>query len=187
MKPFSYAGLILLCLLFVQCDEADNYEILSFFFDGVPNPYEHKEVRHEVKIDSGRIKRRTEIVKRSELKVFFHEPFKERLCEDCHNFEKGNELVEQPPALCFNCHEDFFENAVVKHGPAAAGFCTQCHHPHFEKQKFMLKRKDQELCLYCHQKSDLMRREVHKLNEEKLCWSCHDPHASDKEFLLTEK
>ncbi len=166
------------------CDEDTRYEILSFFFDGVPNPHKQEKHIETTQIDSSRIKRRLELVRKADLKMFFHEPFKERMCGECHNLQKGNKLLEQPPALCFNCHDDFLDGKKFKHGPTAAGYCTQCHHPHMEKQQFMLKRKGQALCLECHDRNDINKKEIHLEIEDTDCWECHDPHASDERFML---
>lgn len=171
-------------LIFISCSEETKYKVLNFFFDGVPDPNAKVVQVDSVKIDSSRIKRRMMIVKQAALQVFFHEPFKERLCEECHNLKKGNELLLPLPNLCFKCHDDFLEEAEFRHGPAAAGYCTECHHPHMEKEKFMLKRAGQELCLYCHNIESVQKNDVHVDIEDTKCWECHDPHASDEEYLL---
>ncbi len=177
--------LVIISLTFlVACSEETKYKVLSFFFDGVPNPFKKVKLEKVITVDSSKIKRRQLIVKQSELKMFFHEPFRQRLCGDCHNLKKGNELLSQPPALCFKCHDNFLSEVQFKHGPASAGYCTECHHPHMDKNKFMLKRKGQKLCLYCHQMNDIIKNEVHLEIEDTDCWECHDPHGSNEEFFL---
>jgi len=180
-----YSILVFFSLLLVCCSEKENYKVLTFFFDGVPDPNAKIETKNKTnKIDSSKIKRRMNIVKQAELKVFFHEPFKERLCNECHDFEGGNKLIKPLPDLCFSCHDDFFEEKQFKHGPAVSGNCTMCHHPHFTDQEFMMKRKGREVCLYCHDENNIMVKPIHKENGSKLCWTCHDPHAADKRYLL---
>ena len=63
-------------------------------------------------------------------------------CETCHasvetphpkKGQKTFKLTQDPPDLCYTCHEKFGEKSVV-HFPVQNGMCTTCHNPHSSNQ-----------------------------------------------------
>ncbi len=183
MKKRIAISLFVFLFLFSACSSS-NYEILSFFFDGVSDPNEQKIETKEVAVDSSGIKKREEILKKATPKFVFHGPYRAKLCNDCHNVEQGFKLLEKEPKLCYKCHEKFEETATILHGPVAAGFCSECHHPHRSKNEFLLLEAGQDLCYKCHDKADIKEIEKHSDIKDENCITCHDPHGNNKQYFL---
>jgi predicted CXXCH cytochrome family protein len=183
LKKKNAISLFVFLLLFSACSSS-NYEILSFFFDGVPDPNEQKIETKEVVIDSSGIKKREEILKRATPKFILHGPYSAKLCGDCHNMNQGFKLLQEEPKLCYECHDNFAEEATVLHGPVAAGLCSECHHPHRSKNEFLLTKTGQDLCYKCHDEKSIKENEEHIDIEDENCITCHDPHGSNEKYLL---
>jgi len=172
------AAIIIVCIfaaaVLCACEARTRYRVLSFFFDGVPNPDQTitKTKRKKGGTDgSGEIKKG-----RSE-----HGPYAAGLCEGCHQ-RSTNKLLMPAEKLCSYCHTVKSEKKRV-HGPMASGGCRICHEPHSSPNRFLLVSESKEFCLYCHDKKEIASREAHKdLSAE--CTECHDAHGSDNEFLL---
>jgi len=169
--------------LFSACSSS-NYEILSFFFDGVPNPNEQKIETQEVAIDSSGIKRREAILEKATPKFVLHGPYSAKLCNDCHNVNQGFKLIQPEPKLCFKCHGNFEVGANLLHGPVAAGLCSECHHPHRSKNEHLLVEKGDGLCYKCHDKTSIKENKEHNDIEGENCITCHDPHGNNKKYFL---
>ncbi len=168
----------------MSCNRQTTYDILSTFFDGVPDPNAKKEVKQDsTKLASNKNELRS-LRGKKESEFVFHPPFQERACTDCHNLEEGNRLLEQPPALCFNCHDDFSENYTYLHGPVVSGNCTGCHNPHMASEKKLLERTGQDLCLYCHEQKDVFKNEAHEGIDDATCIECHNPHGGDDQYFF---
>ncbi len=187
-NKYIYGYLIYVILLsgvlFINssCSSGEGKEILSIFFDGVPQDEGENQTADSLLVRNdnkpGENKRR--VVEQ----IFFHPPFQSRECDNCHNLQAGNDLIEQPPELCYTCHDDFKNQFAVLHGPVASGYCTQCHNPHSSKIKKLLVKKGQQLCLSCHEKQDVFKNEVHEDIDDTNCTDCHNPHGGDDRFLL---
>jgi len=93
-------------------------------------------------------------------------------------------MIEDEPALCYNCHEDFSLSLPYLHGPVSGGFCTECHSPHMSENKMLLVRKGQQLCLYCHDTASLKEAGNHENLGEMDCAECHKPHGGDDRFMF---
>lgn len=190
MRKFIYGYLIYTVLLSVlliinfSCSSSEGKKILSIFFDGVPQGENEKLAADSLLVSNENKKKQGNNKKRVVQQMFFHPPYQARECYNCHNLQAGNELIEQPPKLCYTCHEDFNNQFAVLHGPVASGYCTQCHNPHSSKLPKLLKRKGQELCLYCHEKSDVFKNAVHEDIDDTNCIECHNPHGGEDRFLL---
>lgn len=175
-----------LVLLF-SCSSSTNYQILSTFFDGVPDPNaKPKAIVDSIKVDSLAALKRNKIRLIEEDEFIFHPPYRNRLCKDCHNVNVSNELIKPVPDLCYKCHENFAERNPSLHGPVAMGDCQVCHSAHFTKNKFLLKRTGRDLCLHCHEKTYVFENKHHFATEEYQCLDCHNPHSGKDRFLLNE-
>ncbi|VAX27984.1 hypothetical protein MNBD_IGNAVI01-89 [hydrothermal vent metagenome] len=174
--------LIVLAFLISACSSS-SYDILSFFFDGVPNPNK-KEVAADKNIDSSKVRTREDILKKANPKFVLHGPYRAKLCDDCHNVNQGFKLLKKEPKLCYQCHDNFQKSAKFIHGPVAAGYCTECHHPHRSKNKNLLLKTGQKLCFKCHTESDIKANEDHPDIEGENCVDCHDPHGNDEQYFL---
>ena len=168
--------------MITSCSKEQKHDVLSFFFDGVPNPRKQDSLKVDTtKLDSSLVTKHEESIL---TKQYLHAPFETQSCGDCHNTAKGYSLIAKGSALCYNCHPDFRENLKILHGPVANGECIQCHQPHSSPYQRLLSRKGQDLCLYCHKRNDINLTELHKAIEKKDCWECHNPHGgADRTFL----
>ncbi|TAL68781.1 MAG: hypothetical protein EPN82_08895 [Bacteroidetes bacterium] len=164
-----------------SCSVEKNYKTLSYFFDGVPDPN-----AKPVQTDTNNLAMKEMDLKQyvKSEKTYTHPPYGDKACENCHDANAANHLNSNQPGLCYQCHDDFGKNFKYVHGPAASGYCTQCHEPHQGKYQKLLIRNGQNLCYYCHDKKDVMKNEVHSEIEDTKCWECHNPHGSNERFFL---
>lgn len=116
-------------------------------------------------------------------------------CDTCHEAigkeehpQKGKKtfkLVQDPPALCENCHDPFGKKSDV-HPPVKDGDCTTCHNPHASDEASLLVQPVKDLCLTCH--SDKTEyKTLHGPASAGACTTCHNPHESDIKPLLVKK
>jgi len=176
--------LISIMILVSACSSSSSYSILSFFFDGVPNPNEQKVEIKNNNLDSSKVKTREDILKKANPKFVLHGPYRAKLCSDCHNIDQGFKLIKKQPELCYQCHDNFQKAPKFIHGPVAAGYCTECHHPHRSKNKNLLLETGQKLCFKCHTENDIKANEDHPDIESENCVDCHDPHGNDEQYFL---
>jgi len=111
-----------------------------------------------------------------------HPPYAEGECATCH-VEDGDAiektLIEQPPTLCANCHEDYAEGgrAVIVHAPVANGDCVECHAAHAGVESSLLLEKAPALCSKCHE-VQLTGAVVHRPVRDGECLACHPAHRA---------
>lgn len=97
-----------------------------------------------------------------------HQPVAEGKCSGCHAAHAtpfANLLLEDPPKLCFLCHQELGDqvtDAEYLHGPVEDGDCSACHQPHgsgnplilnafFPEEFYMPYAEDNyALCFECH-------------------------------------
>lgn len=175
MRPFI---LSLILMLLSGCSEPEKkYKILSFFFDGVPQPrpIESSPIVREQRRESN-------LPEKKPLHIpAEHGPYAARMCYGCHKRDT-NELIMPPEKLCLYCHNMDIEKKWV-HGPIAAGGCRVCHLPHSSGYAYMLVAEPQEFCLYCHNRDEILKNEVHRYSDLR-CLDCHDAHTGKDRFLL---
>ena len=172
-------------IILYSCSSGTGRKVLTFFFDGVPQPDSSKRTQKDsllVKADKPLQAQQRQ--SRFLQENFFHPPYKDKECDDCHDMDTGFKLIDKLPELCFNCHDDFREELKVLHGPVAMGACTECHHPHLAKNKMLLKRTGQDLCLYCHDKADVLKNDAHEDLGDDNCTDCHNAHGGEEEYFL---
>lgn len=173
--------IVLISFLLISCTAEEKHKTLTFFFDGVPDPNAKLAQSDSLKQKNNENDLK-QYLKSDEMHI--HPPYGDKACENCHDVKSANKLNTQEPILCFQCHDDFGKNIKYIHGPAASGYCTQCHEPHQGKYNKLLIRTGQNVCYYCHEKKDVLKNEVHSGIEETKCWDCHDPHGSNEKFFL---
>lgn len=189
----------------VACSIEDNYETLSFFFDGVPTAEELEAQREAERLAAEREEEMGRLLTGAEraallstkIKAIFtsrHEPEEKGECTECHimadnSSERSGWMADLPklvaPAaeLCLRCHDR--PEGRFTHGPAVAGNCSICHQAHKSIYPSLLRAERQEsLCLACHQSEVFLTQEQHKDVEQQDCVVCHNPHASNHEYLL---
>jgi predicted CXXCH cytochrome family protein len=166
------------------------YQVLSFFFDGVP-PLEGAAKPGTAEAPTVAEELMTaEIAPKwprpRSLKLIQHDPYAGDECEECHDSAFSNALVMPQEKLCWTCHDrEDFEGQVV-HGPMAAGECSGCHDPHESPNPDLLVRAPSALCERCHDESTFPIAQEHRAEQGDDCLECHDPHAADREFMLRE-
>lgn len=164
---------ILAALLCGCADPMARYKVLSFFFDGVPNPQEEE-------AKAALLEKRTE-EKKKRPTFTEHGPFAAKECQACH-MRDTNRLVAPIEELCFRCHKIDLKKGWT-HGPVASGGCRVCHNPHSSGYPFLLIAKPSEFCFYCHKEKDVSQIEAHR-GATAECTTCHDAHSADNKFLL---
>ena len=159
------------------CESKSSYKVLSFFFDGVPNP-------DDVTADQAESRRQRLAAERGSKKGVYrdHGPFGAKKCEACHE-KASNKLVLPLEQLCFKCHTLDVGKKYI-HGPLATGGCRVCHLPHGSSFDFLLVSEPKDFCLHCHSRDDIFRSDIHREAEQQQCTVCHDAHSSDIEHLL---
>jgi predicted CXXCH cytochrome family protein len=170
------AVLALLCSsLLLGCEGKTRYQVLSFFFDGVPLP-------EAPKIEPIEDPQKKSVQMAS---VYIeHGPYGAKQCGACHQ-SGSNNLVLPIKELCFKCHALDLRKKNL-HGPLASGGCKICHNPHGSRYPFLLVAEPKEFCLYCHDREDIARNPVHAGMNGAQCTECHDAHGSDNEYLLRQ-
>jgi len=179
--------LALSLLLLLSCTEAERYETLTLFFDGVPPVGgERIEIVQSQAMDPN-VPPEPNLP--PEVIWSIHPPQQD--CVQCHgerkerNFSRKVQLVAQVPQLCFQCHPDYDELAGDVHGPVAVGVCTFCHEPHKTPNPSLLKQPIPELCYGCHEAEVLeFFDSKHATPSYSNCNQCHEGHASEKPGLL---
>lgn len=181
MRTLRSAIVPVLCLaLLCGCAAKTRYQVLRFFFDGVPSP---EETRGEAGKITGKMSRKGGVpdtaAARPEYKE--HGPYAAKQCDACHA-RASNRLVLPIEELCFKCHNLDIRKKYI-HGPLASGGCKVCHDPHGSIHTFLLVSEPKTFCLHCHDANALARKGIHAGTDAQ-CTTCHDAHSSDAGYLL---
>ena len=169
-----------------SCNTEKHYKTLSIFFDGVPQ----QQIPDTTSIIETRTLRQaneTSLTKGTADDSPYgsvHPDYQDKECGNCHEASFSNELSEQQPEMCYQCHDDFSDKFQSLHGPVAAGFCTTCHFPHKSDHEALLVMPIKELCQHCHVPGDVNKNEAHKEISQVSCINCHDPHGGATASLL---
>jgi predicted CXXCH cytochrome family protein len=196
-------ALLLLALAISACSAGSSYGVLSFFFDGVPDPNAPELMGPEYK--PGTEMRHYTVEERAALQkkrlvqhtVYWHKPYEEKKCNECHKIairtktQQGMggwmqglpELTLPKEKLCMKCHEIPQKRFV--HGPVATANCAYCHEAHQSRWPHLVKIQSiQELCHRCHEGETFITSTQHEGVSDQACTQCHDPHASEKALFL---
>jgi predicted CXXCH cytochrome family protein len=115
-------------------------------------------------------------------------------CDSCHESvstphpQKGVKtfkLSQEPPGLCYGCHDEFGKKSDV-HPPVKDGMCTTCHDPHASNEDKLLAAPLKDLCESCHD-DKASAHVLHGPVSAGDCTACHTPHESDIKPLLLKK
>ena len=171
------------------------YEVLSFFFDGVPNP-DALAAAADAKADRSRRSGATVALVR-------HKPFADENCKACHkNDTLGpgagttgearpafyTEIAAKGPKsdVCMDCHQEVPTRHEVMHGPVAVGACNFCHSPHASKHPALLKTAAPKLCMQCHGPTGLSQGAAGHADANANCLECHSGHGGARNLLKTQ-
>lgn len=175
---------ISIILFIAACTSEKQYKVLSFFFDGVPNPkYKTTQV---VPKDTTDEKAVVVASTAGRPEMYQHKPYAEEKCKSCHEEGFSNALLKPVPDLCFTCHKDFDNQYKTLHGPVTAGACLMCHNPHESTLEKLAERPGQDLCLYCHDSGQVFKSRWHGQLGNKNCTECHNPHGGDNRGFLVQ-
>ncbi|HEG43395.1 hypothetical protein LCGC14_2713040 [marine sediment metagenome] len=182
------------CLLFFMsgCDEVEHYEMLAYFFDGVPVPGQEGELASTQRFatDPNAVNDASQKKQQQRTKWYTHVPYE--TCDiSCHGERKQGysgsvSMPVEPPQLCFQCHEDkdYSSISIPVHGPVAVGECLYCHDPHKSTNEHILRMPAPELCFQCHNPLQIKLIEGHQ--EFTNCFTCHYGHTSTDKHLLRQ-
>jgi predicted CXXCH cytochrome family protein len=180
-------ALLTVCAISGCKNTPENHKILSFFFDGVPDPTEEKK--------SAAGEGETGGTGSTGPEPSTHKPVVDRLCGDCHGasretFRKrgftGIDISSITMAweTCRDCHSNSDKvpeaSVIVRsdrwlHGPVAAGRCQDCHRGHRSEYPHLLRSGNLEAaCRSCHEQLP----ERSGAMAEMRCVECHDPHSA---------
>jgi predicted CXXCH cytochrome family protein len=176
-------SLAALMTIWLGCSVEKHYDVLSFFFDGVPDPDAEDALVWRGGSRAGGVAQ--PLIVRSA-----HSAYAERRCNECHGETSAyGFLVEGFDQLdattCLQCHGDVLETYPVLHGPVAVHACLWCHLPHESAYDHLLAVRSPQLCLQCH---DLGLMESPQPPEhvdiQRDCLDCHSGHGGrDLRFL----
>ncbi|NTU41694.1 MAG: cytochrome C [Nitrospirales bacterium] len=117
-----------------------------------------------------------------------HVPVQAGMCTTCHSPHQSPnkfQLLNEPPQLCFTCHDEKTFQGNFVHGPVAVGGCTLCHNPHSTDNPRMLSGEINDVCTTCHaDKKDALAKKFVHVPVQAGCTNCHNPHAANFRFNL---
>ena len=194
---------VVLCLVMLAawvmclaCSQTTRYQVLSFFFDGVPEPGHARATADALGGDRNRpaVEPSPAVLPK---RYYTHTPFRENRCQGCHDPTSGQLIRSVSEGLCRTCHADLIADARFVHGPAAVDDCTACHHFHGASFPNQLLVDPVATCLNCHDREDLSGGDHHpsaptplsvgatrQADDQRSCVECHNPHAGDNRFFL---
>lgn len=168
----------------ISCTPQEKFIILSFFFDGVPEPEIQELTSIQDSIKESASINQIAVSSKKESTIIFHEPYKNKNCTNCHAENSMGDIKETQPGLCYNCHNNFDQIYSNLHGPIQNGYCTVCHHPHKAKNKNLLVSKGQNICFTCHDITAVNENNIHVNIEDLNCINCHNPHGGENKYNL---
>lgn len=185
---------VVAAMALAACSAARRYEVLSFFFDGVPDPSAPAPTQHTAEPV---VRQRTVRPEAAPAVVLHqHVPYAQRQCDSCHlsggdqgkargafSINSMSALKMPVEKLCASCHEP--KPLAHQHAPALLGDCVRCHDPHASRYDHLVKKaRTAELCAVCHTPDTMPTGAAHAGSGDRDCASCHDPHGSDTRHLL---
>lgn len=197
LSALALAGLLTLAGMgLAGCgDPQSRYKMLSFFFDGVPEPgapprpkNARRGLGRSAEEDLVATSRPTSApaVAAVEAPLIYHAPFKDpKKCKFCH--DPGKSFGTPDADTCRQCHKRHYDQQWDDwtHGPVALGQCSLCHVAHSSRYAGLLTAPMPDLCLGCHDPKRTMERPYHATAAVQPCTTCHDPHfAGNRQLLL---
>ena len=167
--------------LLAGCSSTKHYKLLSFFFDGVPDP--------NAPSPTAAAGGRTIIGPGGQVITvvsYVHQPYRENKCNSCHvaTGENFDDFKPMDSRVCLKCHEKEKNKYPVMHGPVAVAACLMCHAPHESTVRGMLKEPSPQVCVQCHFGLFLPTKPPEHLDPVKSCLDCHVGHGGNEHGLL---
>lgn len=169
------ASALLIATVWLGCSVNDsNYKMLSFFFDGVPDPAILKSATATL-----------EQVRAAGGTIYNHKPHAEDKCGECHRGRGGMMNMTVSPRVCLKCHGGIPEQHPLMHGPVAAVACLWCHSPHESIHKHLLRDSAPTLCRQCHNLTRMGEpTSPAHVDLERNCLDCHTGHGGTARYFL---
>lgn len=165
----------------VSCAGKNRHEVLSFFFDGVPQAGAIP--AGKTAVAGGPSPEAAPVPTAAPERFFPHTPYKQSRCEGCHSAESGQLVQPIQEGLCLKCHVRLLEGKAFLHAPVAVGDCALCHHYHGSPYPNLLLTDPIKTCLKCHDLADLSAG-PHHAQPGRACHECHDPHGEQNRFFV---
>lgn len=164
------------------CSPKKDYRVLSFFFDGVPDP--NAPPGRANADDDDDVRGNTSAIPR--VVVYSHKPYADNQCNSCHAGSAGSfeSFSKLDATVCKKCHEKVPRQYAVMHGPVAVGECLWCHVPHESTIKGMLKDPAPAVCIQCHSRNLLSTNPPEHQMDKSSCLDCHVAHGGERHGLL---
>jgi predicted CXXCH cytochrome family protein len=166
---------VLGAILMLGCSSPEKrYQVLSFFFDGVPDPNAPVHVIGSKVGDS------------TGNRTVVHKPYADNQCNSCHlNTNDIFARAQVREDLCVSCHAGTPVQYAVMHGPVVNNACQMCHVPHSSALPHLLRQPSPGLCTQCHEPGGLALMHKQPLDPKASCIDCHSGHGgSDHTMLL---
>jgi predicted CXXCH cytochrome family protein len=169
------AALAVTGALWMGCSVQKNYRMLSFFFDGVPNP-------NALPITGAA---GGPGAMQASATYVAHKPYVEGKCDDCH--QARFQLGKADSGICLKCHAGKPTEHPTMHGPVAASACLWCHVPHESAFASLLKAEPRKVCSQCHDSTMLSVDRVPAHAEAgRSCLECHTGHGGEARYFLRQ-
>jgi predicted CXXCH cytochrome family protein len=177
--PGAMGVLVWLALLVGCATPQERYRVLSFFFDGVPDPSAPQKVVPQANLDANQ-----EVV--STVAVMSrHKPYVTNQCAVCHESAEGIIMdFEKAYNQCVKCHDKVKSGHPLMHGPVVQDACKWCHTPHESAEPALLKDTPIVVCTQCHNRQLLGDKPVEHLDGKTSCLKCHFGHGGDARYFL---
>jgi predicted CXXCH cytochrome family protein len=177
------ALIALMLALATGCSSEKRYKVLSFFFDGVPNPNAPAGANGA---EGDEFAGGQQAGGAPKLLAIIHKPYAENKCNDCHDNASGrfDDFQKLDSSICLKCHDSLRTQYPVMHGPVAVGECNLCHVPHESTTPHLLRDDAPAVCTQCHQPELLSPTPREHLMPTKSCLDCHSGHGGTEHGLL---
>ena len=174
-------ALLVVAVAFNGCSRGQRYRTLSFFFDGVPDPYAPPKIPGQEDDAS-----QQGVGGAAKVFVVLHKPYRDNRCNECHTNTGGNfeDFQKLESTICLKCHQKVQTEYPVMHGPVVVTECNICHVPHESSIPHLLRDTAPTVCVQCHQPELLSPNPKEHLMPNKSCLDCHSGHGGQKHGLL---
>ena len=173
----AVAILTALAAIWTGCSAQKKYQVLSFFFDGVPDPNAPATTNpSELGASGGGANALAS-------SAFVHKPFADKTCQPCHLKEMSIDVFHVRDA-CISCHQKVEGEFAVMHEPVTAGQCLWCHEPHKSRYAALLITVSSALCIQCHDPMTLPAEPPEHADLKRSCLDCHVAHGAATRQLL---
>lgn len=172
-------------IVFSACSPQKRFQVLSIFFDGVPAQDSTLTAISKQKTEPNDTTQNgtSENLFTTE-RTYFHAPYRQRKCKDCHAGNNVSKFITTKQMLCLSCHKDVIKNFKHTHGPAESSGCYFCHAPHKSKYEKLLVFPKDDLCFQCHESNRILQTKFHISASSQNCTECHSTHGSSNRYLL---